>query len=540
MLKCILSVALFFSIQSIQSQSTADIKSAEQQLDHLISNKNIYRSKREESIKKLKQEIAHEKLGSHAYFDKSYKIYEAYDKFQSDSALTYLLKCKALAQQLSDSLTISIDLDLARIYASLGQYIEAKNILDDISSASLSRKLKGKYYDTFCTFYSHYGQSNNNAAFYQKSELYRDSLLHVLDEQSYEYKLSLAIKTMYGGMASKAKESLLSLLEKNQDDLEKRALLSYYLGVIQKREGNTELQKYYLIQSACADIERANKDVASFQDLALTYYEIGDIDWAFRLMEQAIDDAMYSNSRYRIIEGTSFYPIINAAYQKRINNQNERLRANLYLISLLSIVLIAGLIVIYMQVKNLKRIRQELSASNSQLMALNKQINDSNIDLSEANHIKEAYITQFFDICSTYIEKMDELRKSYLKKANSNQIDSLIKDLKSTSVVEQEIGELYHNFDNIFLNLYPSFVDDFNGLLKTEEKILPKPGELLNTELRIFALIRLGIDDSVKIASFLRYSVRTVYNYRTKVRNKAAVSRAEFEDMVKKIGTLDR
>ncbi len=143
-------------------------------------------------------------------------------------------------------------------------------------------------------------------------------------------------------------------------------------------------------------------------------------------------------------------------------------------------------------------------------------------------------------MCSSYIEKIDAMRKGMLKKANNQHISALITDLKSTKVIEEEVTELYHNFDSIFLNLYPSFIDDFNYLLRTEEHITPKKGELLNTELRIFALIRLGIDDSVKIASFLRYSLRTVYNYRTKVRNKAIGNRDEFENCVKNIGNINR
>lgn len=188
----------------------------------------------------------------------------------------------------------------------------------------------------------------------------------------------------------------------------------------------------------------------------------------------------------------------------------------------------------------LSLVKSQLSQTNNQLLLMNTQIHKSNIELSEANHIKEEYIAQFFDMCSSYIEKIDLLRKRVIKKANTNQLQDLITELKSPKLIEDEVIELYHNFDTIFLNLYPSFIEDFNSLLREEEIILPKKNELLNTELRIFALIRLGIDDSVKIASFLRYSLRTVYNYRTKVRNKAIGDREEFENLVKKIGNIDR
>ena len=99
----------------------------------------------------------------------------------------------------------------------------------------------------------------------------------------------------------------------------------------------------------------------------------------------------------------------------------------------------------------------------------------------------------------------------------------------------EELEELYANFDTAFLHLFPNFVGKFNDLLQENEQILPKKGELLNTELRIFALIRLGIEDSSQIAEFLRYSVNTIYNYRAKVRNKARGSREDFDDLVRKI-----
>lgn len=197
--------------------------------------------------------------------------------------------------------------------------------------------------------------------------------------------------------------------------------------------------------------------------------------------------------------------------------------------------------------KRVSRIRKELYRANVKLIDLNqgitdtnKQLKEVNIQLSESNHIKEEYIAHFFDLCSTYITKLEDYRKSLNKKAANNQLDDLFKTLKSTAFVDNELEELYKNFDNIFLSLYPTFVEDFNTLLISEEQIVLKPGELLNTELRIFALIRLGITDSVKIASFLRYSLSTIYNYRTKARNKAAVSRDEFENLVMRIGIIQK
>lgn len=139
-----------------------------------------------------------------------------------------------------------------------------------------------------------------------------------------------------------------------------------------------------------------------------------------------------------------------------------------------------------------------------------------------------------------YIDKMDDYRKSLKKLAQDRKFDELNRRLNRPRCSRIEQDELYKNFDAIFLNLYPSFVEDFNALLTEDERIVLKQEDLLNKELRIYALLRLGITDSVKIASFLRCSLSTVYNYRTKVRNKAAISREEFEKMVMKIGTAHK
>ena len=295
------------------------------------------------------------------------------------------------------------------------------------------------------------------------------------------------------------------------------------------------MQEYYFAVSAIADIRNTNKDNASLQSLALTYYEKGDIDKAYRFIQMAIDDAVFCNVRHRAEEGASFYTIINAAYQQKEMHQKRVLQGYLLLISVLSLALIVALLFVFKQVKRLTKARRELSYSNEQLAVLNSELSQMNHDLQEANLIKEEYIAHFFNLCSAYIDKIENYRKLLYKKAAKNQYEDITKLLKSNTIVEEELEALYKNFDTIFLNIYPHFVERFNALLLDEEQIHPKKGELLNTELRIFALIRLGITDSNKIAEFLRYSLRTVYNYRTKVRNKAKGERDAFEEEVKKI-----
>ena len=171
---------------------------------------------------------------------------------------------------------------------------------------------------------------------------------------------------------------------------------------------------------------------------------------------------------------------------------------------------------------------------------MNNTLKKINFEVTEANYIKEEYIAYFLNQCSKYIEKLDDYRKMVNKKIQDKQIENLYKTTKNNNLKEDELEELYTNFDTMFMHLFPDFIEKFNSLLLDDEHIYIKKGEVLNTELRIYALIRLGIDDSGKIANFLGYSVNTIYNYRAKIKNKAKISREDFEWTVRKIGTFNK
>ncbi len=413
-------------------------------------------------------------------------------------------------------------------------YIESQNVLESINKSKLSARLLPYYYDTYETFCSSYGQSNSNYEYYKKSELYRDSLLSVQNKKSLQYRIAYAAKLLYS--YQKVEPLLLSLL--NEATGKEKGLIAYFLGYYYQTEHNFELSEKYYVISAITDIENCVKDNASLRALALIYYEKGDINKAHKFMQAAIDDAIFCNVRYRTIEISSSYPIINASYQAKERKQKNTLQILLTVISLLVIFLAIGLFYIYRQMKRLSMIRKELHHTNLQLGNLNKDLLDANDSLKESNFIKEEYIAHFFDMCSSYIDKLENYRKMLNRYATNRQMDELVKVLHSTTLVETELEELYKKFDIIFINLYPTFVEEFNALQMNEEQIQLKRGELLNTELRIFALIRLGINDSVKIAGFLRYSISTIYNYRVKARNNAIVPREQFEEMVMKIGNI--
>ncbi|WP_243392488.1 DUF6377 domain-containing protein [Solitalea longa] len=468
-----------------------------------------------------------------------------YQKFKLDSAITYVKWNLVIASQLNKiELIDESKLQLAALYSSSGRYRESESMLKSIEKKRLSKPMLADYYEANFRFYEHYATNSFDVTYIKEIAKYRDSLLSVLDTSSLRYKINLAQQNVNSSQLKTAERELVPLLKIAKPNTPDFAMVTYLLGVIYSRSDMPDLEKKYFMLSAMADLESAVKDHASTQRLALIYFKEGNIDEAYKLMKSAIEDAIFCNVQFRTTQLSSFYTIINTAYQEKEAKRKSQLQLYLVTISLLAIFLVMAVFYVYKQMRKVSKIKEELFGTNEKLAVLNKQItktneqlNSSNTDLSESNRVKEEYIAHFFDLCSTYINKLESYRKELNKKVSEKRFDELSKLLKSTSIVDNEVEELYRNFDHIFLNLYPTFVKDFNALLIPDEQIEIKPGDLLNTELRIFALIRLGITDSVKIAAFLRYSLSTIYNYRTKARNKAAVSRDDFEKLVIRIGS---
>lgn len=512
--------------------------SVERELQKTVERKLEFEKLKRKQIFELK-----EKLGAAPSLQTRYQIqkalYQAFRTFQIDSAIFYVQANNVLAKTMEDDERLfESAIQLAGLYSSGGRFIESSRILKDLPRHQLPDQLMPSYFKALTDFYSHYGQSTNRYQYFTQSEAYRDSLLHILPEHAVSYRIELGTREVFQGDWRLAEPRLLKLLDELALDDPNRAVVAYLLGILYQGRGDVDRQIHYLGISAIADIRNAVKDNASLQSLALIYFEQDDIDRAYLFIQEAMEDAIFCNVRYRTIENSSFYPIINSAFQAKEASRKRELQTFLYTISLLSVLLAVVLLVLYRQMGKLKRTRRDLKHLNTELRALNQRLVRVNEDLQESNRIKEEYIAQFFEFCSAYIDKLDLTRKGILKKLAQNQYGELNKELKSQGFIKTELENLYHNFDVIFLSLYPTFIEEFNKLLRPEEQFQLKTGELLNSELRIFALIRLGISDSAKIARFLRYSLRTVYNYRVKVRNRVAGSKEDFDQKIKKIGII--
>lgn len=542
----LLAFILIYCTLPLYSQKSKDSLLAT--LDKELDNRILYIEKKDQKLNNLKDLLNSSNISKANEYDINMKLSDGYKKYKIDSAVFYAKKNLEIATSMHDLYKEDeTKLRLASLYSSSGMYIEAKDILDDMDRATLPDKILPLYFEVYSQFYGHYAQSNNIHTYFHKNEAYRDSLLKTLDTQSIKYKITNAEKTLYQGQLKIAEKRLLAILDEIDENDPDYALVTYLLGTLYKNKNDLLRQKQYYTISALCDIKNAIKDNASLQSLALTYYEEGDIDEAYKLTKAAIEDAVFCNVRFRTIEISEFFSLVNTIYLAKEHKQKQELKQLLIFTTILILCLIIGVVYVYKQMKRISRIRKELYTANVKLIDLNEDITNTNNQLNNVNHllsevnlVKEEYIAHFFDLCSSYINKLEDYRKALNKKASQNKLNELFTMLKSTTIVDNELDELYKKFDNIFISLYPTFVEDFNSLLIKEEQIQLKPGEILNTELRIFALIRLGITDSVKIASFLRYSLSTIYNYRTKTRNKAAVSRDEFENLVMSIGIIQK
>jgi hypothetical protein len=515
-------------------------------LDKELKNRANYTQQRETKISFLKESLAESNSPQNRY-SINYKLFEAYQPFVCDSAIRYLERNLELATDLGNMESYhETEIRLAHLLSSSGMYKEAVDILDEVPKDSLTENLQVQLYHA----YDHvYGE----LAFYSRSELlktnynkiarqYKTKLLMMLDTKSDLYLSMLETNYRDSGNIDLALEINDRRMAQLSPDDPGYAVVAFHRSLAYKQQNDPVLRKKYLTLSAIADTRSAIKDNASITLLANILFEEGDLKRAYNYIRYAMDDANFYNAKLRNVQISEIQPIIDRTYHLRNEHQKQQLRMFLGLSVLLFLFSILSLWIIYTQKRKLQKAHGKVQLYNDQLQQLNHDLQDVNYrikhvnsSLAEANHVKEEYIGLFLSICSTYIDKMEEMRKMVNREITKGRVAELLTYTKSGSFIDNELKEFYNNFDNTFLHLYPNFVKEFNNLLQPQERIELKPGEMLNTELRIFALIRLGIPDSSKIAGLLRYSVNTIYNYRAKIKSKSMVQRDDFEKLIMEI-----
>lgn len=516
-------------------------------LDQAIKERPIYMEQKELKLVELKR-LLHRQIPDEERFAILGTLLDEYRSFNTDSALHMAEEREQIAIRLGNREYIdNARMNKADVLGMTGMYKEVMDLMRNIHIDRLPVDIHPYYYHIYRMVYglmADYAVTAYEKKLYTElTDKYRDSLLLVNKDNLLIHTLIQSDQYNVRNEYDKAIRLLTDYLALQKDYEHDVAICAYTLSESYRLKGDKEKEKEYLIVSAMADMKTAVREYISLRKLAVLLYQEGDIERAYSYVKICMEDAAACNARLRKLEILEIFPIINDAYQQKTEKQQEQMKWALVSISLLSLFLLLAIFYVYKQMKKVAAASREVIDANKRLKELNDELHLSNAQLKEANHsiaensyLKEEYIGRYMDQCSVYLEKMDNYRRSLGKIAATGNVEELYKNIKSSKFIEGELKEFYTNFDNTFLQLFPTFVEDFNALLADDEQISLKAGERMNTELRIFALIRLGITDSVKIAQFLRYSVTTIYNYRTKVRNKAAGDRDLLEQEVMTIG----
>jgi cell division protein FtsB/DNA-binding CsgD family transcriptional regulator len=507
----------------------------------------LFDSKKEKKINNYKNIIVDTLLDSKTKFEITKKLIYELEYYSFDKALYYALENLKIAQKINDpQLIADSNIIIAKLLMESGRYKESLDILTSINRKQISSRLLVNYFYSLKEAYSelNYYSSipKNKEKYFLMHQKYQDSLAVILPKNSDDFLRLKEKEYRDQRLLDKALKINSQRLKGKKSGTRDFSLITFERSLLYELTKNKKKEKKYLILSAISDIEASVKDNASLAKLAMILYEEKKIFKAHQFINFSLDDATFFNSKLRFINISSILPVITEAYEKESALQNKKLTQSLIFSTILVIVLLCTTFYIYSQVKKLSEARVELKKVNTKLKDVNNQLNTSNenlniinVELLKSDIIKEKYIATFLNLYSDYINKLDIYRKLVKKYVALNRISELQKLTESKQVIDDEMKLFQKNFDESFLHIYPNFIQKFNQLLTDDKRIQVKKGELLNTELRIYALIRLGITNSEQIAKILRYSVSTIYNYRVKLKNNAKKDRDFFEDQVKQI-----
>ena len=525
----------FFFIINISSYSYSSLDSLYTILNHEMINSLEYDKQKELRIGNLILELEKSNLLDDQY-EKRKKLIDEYQYYNLNKAIENIEINLTISKELDDlNLETETLLKFTQLLISSGQYKESIDILNRLNKNIISKDNIIQYYANYAEGYSrlsYYTIANESKKQYSKLyNTYKDTLSTYFQVDSEPY-LSIKEKEFRdAGQAEKA-------LQVNNKRLELAKKYSRAYSIIRFERSLLRLsvksdlindynQKKNLILSAISDIRLSIKDNASLENLANILYQENDLETAYLYINYAYEDAEFYNSLHRKTIVSNTLPLITKAYEYRSSKQKTDLEVLLVISSLLALILFITIIYIYKQLKI-------LSSTSSKLKIANQDLNNIYQKLSSSDRVKEHYLGTFLNLYSDYINHLDMYRKMVRNHITSNKYNALLELTKSKQLKDNELKIFYKNFDEAFLKIYPNFIDEFKKLVKEDYRLEITNSKELNTELRIFALIRLGITNSAKISKILRYSVNTIYNYRATVKNNS-IDRDNFEDLIKKI-----
>lgn len=561
-------ILLVISICGASAKSSAALNSGlstQQLLDSLDSSLGksaAYTAEKERRISSLRRRLS-QTANPEQRFWICRNLVDEYSSYNSDSALHYIDASTSVGRQTGRREWVDeMNLNRAYIYAATGLLAEAESALNEVDPRQMTPALASEYYNRLLFVLTHkdqyLGKNSLTRPYSERAKAMLDSVSRLMQPSDPQYIWFLAWRSMTD--PAKTREAIPVVekaLESSTYSTREEAMNAWILSRLYELTGNSDMMMRYLILSAIADVRTSNKEIASLEEISNRLYQSNDLERANDYISHCLQLANDYKSRVRVGRLADLQYHITKAYSQR--NDRQRRKLNVYFI--IALVFAAGLAVamlfLYKQNRRIHRSKTELDRSNAQLNSkveelsqtrrqlkeandrleiLYRNVRDEAGELAAGNDAKERYIADIFAICSDYISKLDEFRRNIYRKIVAHNFDEVKELTKSHELSHGEIKELYQNFDSIFLKVYPNFVDDFNTLLRPDERVAMKKPGVLTTELRIYALVRLGINDSVKIARFLHCSTQSVYNARMKMRNKSDISKEQFAEAVRCLG----
>ncbi len=527
------------------------------ELTRVISNSKVYDDAKLEEIQRIKRSF-NDAPGSSLLLKYDYyqKLYEEYKIFKFDTAYIYAVKMQEAASLLNDPSKIAQSrINLLFVLVSAGMFKEASELMNDIDISGQADSTRASYFALKARYYydlaDYVRDEFHTPRYYKNGNANLDSALAFFPSRSFESIYYNGLKNLKSHRLDKAFADFQTLLDWDHLTNHQRALVFSTLAYIYLNRKEVNNAIYSQVQAAIADIKSSTKETYATLNLAKILFEQGDFKNASFYIEKAIDDATFYGARQRKVQVSTIMPIIQSSRINFVESQRRSWITYGIAVSAILILLTVFLVIIYRQNRKLEHARKVISDAhlklhevntklqdvNSELQQVNSELHEVNSKLTEANKIKEEYIGYFFTINSGILQKIERLKTSIEQKARDRKLDD-IRVTVSNINIHNEKQELLKSFDKAFLKLFPHFVEEFNALFEEEDKIRLLDDELLTTDLRIYALIRLGIKENEKIAEILEYSVKSIYAYKTKIRNRSKVPKDEFDKKVMNIKSL--
>lgn len=511
-----------------------------EELDSTLKDKDAYASTKNSEIEKIKSGLE-DAAGTDIYriYD---RLYDEYYQYNIDSAITYARKKQAVANETGNAAMIYDSmLDLADRYVLSGMFAEALTVMSDIDVDNLDEKYQPRYYHIYNSLYNGMRAASDDPVlrdeYTTKRDFYRNMLFDRLGSDDISRLYVYSEIMLDNGRADEILDSLYVRYNSPDISVHEKAILSYIIGNAHLQCGNTGKAVFHYAESAINDLKTPVNEYKSLHELAALLYERGDVVRAYRYITRAVNDAMTANARINIQSINSLLPIISDSYNVQMRLKQKQMRELLAGLSVLAAMLVLAIAAIVKAMRKVSVAEKNTREKNKELEEMNTRLHEYIVMLKESNSIKESYLARYLDMCSDYIEGLERYRSMLKKAARAGGFSEIMEALKSREFIEKELNEFYAQFDATFLDLFPDFINRLNALLQEDKRIEDTSKDnILSTELRVMALIRLGVNDSVKIAHFLRRSVSTIYNYRVKMRNASIAGREEFEKQIMHIG----